>query len=376
MAIEGPLRELGVHDVFQLLDLTRKTGALRVRSALRDNDGVVHFQNGRVVGASMRDESHRIGRMLVQAGRITQDELTHALGIQAASAKPRRLGDILVSLGAIAPRELDRQVRRQVETVVFELLSWSEGYFSFEEAEGTGDAMPDGSGLTAEALLMEAARRIDEWARMADRIPDANVVPALAADEDDHASTLELRPHEWQVLAAVDGTASIKVIARTVGLSEFDAARVIYGLLSTGVVELSAGPATALEDDALTHLSDAREASRDGRLSDAVRSSERAIHHAPNIAEAHALAGLALFGMNRLDEADQRLRHALDIEPRTDWLMAAAKVALRRGDLAGATKHWRAVVSAEPRSRVAAQAREALEQAMRLHEMAGADHAL
>jgi tetratricopeptide (TPR) repeat protein len=107
-----------------------------------------------------------------------------------------------------------------------------------------------------------------------------------------------------------------------------------------------------------------------------VLASERAITQAPNIAEAHALAGLALFGMKRFDEADRRLRHAIDIEPRTEWLMAAAKVALRRGDLAGATKHWRAVVAAEPRSRVAAQAREALEQAMRLHETAGADHAL
>ena len=28
MAIEGPLRELGIHDVFQLLDLSRKTGTL------------------------------------------------------------------------------------------------------------------------------------------------------------------------------------------------------------------------------------------------------------------------------------------------------------------------------------------------------------
>jgi hypothetical protein len=376
MAIEGPLRELGVHDVFQLLDLTRKTGALRVRSALRDNEGVVHFQNGRVVGASMRDESHRLGRMLVQAGRITPDELARALDIQSTSGAPRRLGEILVSLGGIAPRELDRQVRRQVETVVFELLSWSEGYFSFEETAVTDDAMPESSGLTAEALLMEAARRIDEWARMADRIPDAGVVPALAMDEDDHASTLELRPHEWQVLAAVDGVASIRAIARTVGLSEFDAARVIYGLLSTGVVELTVSPPAVLEEDALTHLSDAREATRDGRLSDAVLASERAIRHAPNIAEAHALAGLALFGMNRLDDADRRLRQALEIESRTEWLMAAAKVALRRGDLAGATRHWRAVVAAEPRSRVAAQAREALEQAMRLHEMAGADHAL
>src|SRR5438270_617091 len=32
MPIEGPLRELGIHDVFQLLDLSRKTGVLRVTS--------------------------------------------------------------------------------------------------------------------------------------------------------------------------------------------------------------------------------------------------------------------------------------------------------------------------------------------------------
>ena len=49
MAIEGPLRELGIHDVFQLLDLSRKTGALRVTSDLRDDEGVVLFDGGRVV---------------------------------------------------------------------------------------------------------------------------------------------------------------------------------------------------------------------------------------------------------------------------------------------------------------------------------------
>jgi tetratricopeptide (TPR) repeat protein len=324
----------------------------------------------------MRDETHRLGRMLVQAARITEDELSHAMAIQSREGETRRLGEILVSLGAITPRELDRQVKRQVETVVFELLSWSEGYFSFEETDATSCAMPDNGGLTAEALLMEAARRIDEWARMADRIPDADVVPALAADQGGQAAALELRPHEWQVLAAVDGRASVRAISQTVGLSEFDVARVTYGLLATGVVELSLAPAPVLAEDALTHLSDAREAARDGRLSDAVLASERAIHHAPNIAEAHALAGVALFGMSRLEEADRRLRHALELEPRTEWLMVAARVALSRGDLTGATKHWRAVVAAEPRSRVAAQAREALEQALRLHEMAGAEHAL
>jgi hypothetical protein len=374
MAIEGPLRELGVHDVFQLLDLTRKTGTLRIHSALRDNDGVVHFVNGRVVGASMRDENHRIGRMLVKAGRVTEEELLGALKVQIQQGETRRVGDILVAMGAISQRELERQVRRQIESVVFELLSWSEGYFRFEEESAEPGAHDEATALTAEALLMEAARRIDEWARMADRIPHADVVPALADPDADHAATLDLRPHEWQVLAAVDGQTSVRVIAASVGLSEFDAARVIYGLLSTGVLTVVNTPPPALEEDALVHLSDAREASREGRLTDVVSATERAIRQAPGIAEAHALAGQALFDLNRLEEADRCFRQALELEPRSEWMMVAARLAIRRGDLAGATRHWKAVVAAEPRSRVAAQAREALEQAMRLHDMAGANH--
>jgi tetratricopeptide (TPR) repeat protein len=309
----------------------------------------------------MRDENHRLGQMLVKAGRVTAEELLGALKIRIQPGETRRVGEILVATGAISQRELDRQVRRQVESVVFELLSWSEGHFSFEEGVSESDERDDETALTAEALLMEAARRIDEWARMADRIPHADVVPALSDADADHAATLDLRPHEWQVLAAVDGTSSVRSIAASVGQSEFDAARVIYGLLSTGVLTL-------------VHLSDAREASREGRFADVVSATERAIHQAPGIAEAHALAGLALADLNRLDEADRCLRQALELEPRSEWLMAAARLAIRRGDLASATRYWKTVVAAEPRSRVAAQARDALEQAMRLHDMAGANN--
>ena len=51
MAIEGPLKELGLHDVFQLLDLSRKTGVMRVTSHLRNNEGMVAFDGGAIVFA-------------------------------------------------------------------------------------------------------------------------------------------------------------------------------------------------------------------------------------------------------------------------------------------------------------------------------------
>src|SRR5437762_12472445 len=100
--------------------------------------------------------------------------------MQERQGDKRRLGEILVSLGAITPRELERQVRFQIEEVVFEVMSWREGYFSF--TEGLPDEVPADATvrIPTEALLMEGARRIDEWSRIEGRIPHLGVVPTLA----------------------------------------------------------------------------------------------------------------------------------------------------------------------------------------------------
>ena len=57
MAIEGPLQDIGIHDVFQLLDLARKSGRLTIRSTVRGNEGRVYFDKGAVVHATMQDRS-------------------------------------------------------------------------------------------------------------------------------------------------------------------------------------------------------------------------------------------------------------------------------------------------------------------------------
>lgn len=373
MAIEGPLRELGIHDVFQLLDLSRKTGCLRITSALRDNEGTVDFLRGRVVDAAIRDNPHQIGQMLLRSGRVTAAELSRAEAIQRQAGEPRRLGEILVAMGAVSQRELERQVRRQIEAVVFELMSWSEGFFAFEERE-IHDAADEGLGLSAESLLMEAARRIDEWARIADRIPGPHVVPALAEADAEHTATIDLRPNEWQVLASIDGVSDLSTIAITAGVSEFDAARITYGLLTTGVVKLVTAPraAPAVPDDVVMHVSDARDAARDGRFEDALAAAERAIAQSAVVAEAHALAGEALAALGRFDQADVALRRALELDRgHTGWLMSAARVALRRGDLGQASRCWRDVVDLAPQSPEAARARDGLRQAARLSAVAG-----
>src|ERR687887_483574 len=180
MEIEGPLRELGIHDVFQLLDLSRKTGVLRVTSELRHNAGTIHFEDGAIVFAEIRSNPHPLGGLLLRTGKITEADLERARDMQQRQGDPRRLGEILVALGAITPRELQRQVRFQIEEVVFEVMSWREGYFSFTEGPWSDVPTEATVRIPTEALLMEGARRIDEWSRIESRIPHLGVVPALA----------------------------------------------------------------------------------------------------------------------------------------------------------------------------------------------------
>src|SRR5439155_1163020 len=68
--------------------------------------------------------------------------------------------------------------------------------------------------IPTEALLMEGARRIDEWARIEKRVPHLGVVAVFAPADESAAGDLDLLPPEWEVLATIDGARDIRAIAQ------------------------------------------------------------------------------------------------------------------------------------------------------------------
>jgi hypothetical protein len=239
MAIEGPLQDIGIHDVFQLLDLARKSGRLTVRSDARDNEGRVYFQAGAVVHATMRDNPHKLTTLLRKAGKVSQKELDVA-GEAQDSGDSRRIGEILIANGGVTRRDVERYMRQGIESVVFDLFSWKEGNFSFADGLDEEVKIDAAVRVSTESLLMEGARRIDEWSRMNDRIPGAHVVPALAEPRDGAESFIDLRPAEWEIVTLIDGLHSLRDIAAELALSEFEVAKTVYGMLSTGLIEITA----------------------------------------------------------------------------------------------------------------------------------------
>jgi len=341
MAIEGPLKELSIHDVFQLLDLSRKTGTLRVASDLRQNAGTVYFEEGVVVGAEIRSNPHPLGRILMRAGRVDEEGLMRARAQQAVGDK-RRLGEILVSQGVLHPRDLGRYVRMQIEEVVFELVGWSEGYFAFEEGKLADWPTEAETRVPTGLLLMEAARRTDEWSRIEKKITHLGLVPRLAPVVDTGAP-LDLLPTEWETLSVIDGNRSVRDLASTLGRPEFEVARTLFGLATAGIIVLEDPARRAMEaagapelpillgevdhllgagdpesacvaaeqavaahpQQSLAHLAHGRALLVAGHAAEAAAALWQAVQMDSQSAPAHRLFGLALSATGRFREAAQ-----------------------------------------------------------------------
>ena len=301
MALEGPLKEFHIQDVFQLLDLGRKSGVLRVTSELRQTAASVSFDQGKVVAATLGKNPQRFGARLVRMGKISAKDLDQALALQE-KGDTRRLGDILVSLGAISRRELDRQLKAKIEETILELLGWTEGHFRFEEGAPSEALVATPVALPTEGLLMESARRLDEWSRIEAKVPHLRVVPRLPPPDTPADGKLDLAPLEWEVLAAVDGQRDLHALADTLGRSEFDVARTIYALAAANVVVLDNGVAAEVVER-VSPLAPVREALGKGEFEKAATVVQEVLRADPLMPEARRLFGLCQAALGRFRAA-------------------------------------------------------------------------
>jgi hypothetical protein len=175
MSFQGSIQELPVPDIIQLVSVSAKTGMFTlIRGAER---GYIYLKGGQMVHA--------------RVGDLTGEEAIYALAI------------------------------------------WNSGDFQFTPNEQPDTATIEKSNTS---LLMEAARRLDEWKVLSRKIPGMEYVPRFVRR--DVAEPVTLSPLEWNLVIAMDGKKSLAEIARGMGTSAFDTAKVVYGLITSGLVEM------------------------------------------------------------------------------------------------------------------------------------------
>ena len=310
MAIKGSLREASLPDVLQLLAMGKKTGCLSVTH--RNNFGYIYFDKGRISYASIVNRRDRIGDMLTKAGAITMEQLQAAIDAQGKQ-RDKRIGDLLVSLGFITRESLHNHVRIQIEEAVYLLFTWNEGTFNFE-----ADVHPERQDLLVsinpESLMLEGARRVDEWGLIEKKIPSFDIV--FDADWRKLSSVdLELTPEQHAVLQHVDGKRDVAKLVEITGMMEFDVGKALYGLLTASLihrvgrksrVDLKTVPATSTEE----HRNLGLAFYKTGIYEDSLREFRKLLESDRDDANARFYIGLILLRQGKWMEAISALQDA------------------------------------------------------------------
>jgi hypothetical protein len=122
------------------------------------------------------------------------------------------------------------------DEAVYEIAIWFEG--TFKSADIDKD-YPVNIRTNITGLLMEAARRLDEWRVLSKKIPSMSYFP-YPLDEEKEIPTLNTA--EWDILKYVDGSRNIREIAVATGWSPFRVSKLLYGLLINNLIGLSKIP--------------------------------------------------------------------------------------------------------------------------------------
>jgi hypothetical protein len=204
-----------------------------------------------VVGAESANHllEDLLGSVLVRTGRITEAQLQEVLKVQGKTLQ--RLGYLLVKNEYISAADLQDALHTQVTQVVYRLFRWREGTYHFQAADAL-DYDHEFAPVSAETILMEGARMVDEWPLLERRIrstdmvfrqtaagrsfdaPPRSLMDGLPAEEGSDAS---LSGDERHVLHLVDGKRKVQEVVERSSLGEFDTYRMLYELLNRNFIE-------------------------------------------------------------------------------------------------------------------------------------------
>ncbi|MSP24154.1 MAG: DUF4388 domain-containing protein [Myxococcales bacterium] len=198
-----------------------------------DQDGeerAAFVESGQLVGASSTAERERLGRVLLQVGALTELELAAVLRVLTPE---RRFGELAVALGHITRERLFEVIGRQCEEILFAVMRVSRGSFYFIDGIDE-EKLPFRQRISLGALMMEAARRIDETSCFQARIPSLSHVPAR---------TLAPPPEDAELCRcydAIDGLRSVDELSRALCQGSFETLHALFQLLQRGHATVAA----------------------------------------------------------------------------------------------------------------------------------------
>jgi hypothetical protein len=233
MALKGNLRDFSTAQLLNLINLARKTGTLTIEGS---QVAQMSFREGKLIYASLGDNSNNLAYVLQDAG-ILSEEQGHVIQTRAKGTSDKQLGHLLIQAGYVTQSDIIQSVRTYILDVAYKMFTWAEGLFRFD-----ANQIPSADRITVpidlESVILEGSRRIKEWERLQEELPDLDVSLRFASRPNARLRDINLTVEEWRVVSFVSPENTVRQIAAAVNLNEFQIRRIVYGLLQVGLVEL------------------------------------------------------------------------------------------------------------------------------------------
>ncbi len=229
MSIAGNLNTMQVAELLQWLSHSSKTGTLVMNNG--EVEKKVYFRSGRIFSSSSTDPKEYLGHFLVSHGLITEIELAKAIEMQESNQM--LLGKILVTIGAVSEPDLQRLLRVKAEESIYDIFSWAEAEFRFLDAQLPGSNLIP-IDLDVAAIIMEGARRADEWRRIREIIPSFQAIPVLV----DQLTDPGIDAGALSILQLVNDDRTIEEICLQTHSSEYRVCKVLFEQVRRGRIKI------------------------------------------------------------------------------------------------------------------------------------------
>ena len=230
--LQGDLSRIQLPDVLSFMAMIRETGKLHLVNAQLER--AILWKDGDIVFATSNSPEHSLGQFLLRNGKITKEQYEDS---KRRVTPQLRHGKILVQMGAISPKDLWWGVKNQVLEIIYSLFGWKGGQFAFIESHEELTQERIVLQINTSSVIMEGIRRLDESARIREKIPDLGMVFEKVAGVVPDFGELDLSASEIAIYNTIDGRMNVRELTGRSELTEFEVTRILFQLVSARLVE-------------------------------------------------------------------------------------------------------------------------------------------
>jgi len=234
MALKGNLRDFSTTQLLNLVNLARKTGTLTIEG--KSSAVQVCFKEGKLIYATSGSNDGHLSQILLKANKLSQEQ-ARTIRERADTRDDKTLAVMLMQAGYVTQKDIVKSVRDYTLDIVYRLFSWSEGMFRFEPTLAPAEdriTVP----IELENVIMEGSRRLKEFERLQDELPNLDMALRFTDRPDARLRNISLSVEEWRVISFINPRNSIRQIAQSNNMSDFQIRKIVYGMLQAGLVEL------------------------------------------------------------------------------------------------------------------------------------------